>query len=296
ALAGDVLDMLKEDVGYFTAFDYPPVSSTLDIGGNLEVTPPTDEHPFGRVYYGSDESTDTRFTYIKREINEGFQRFFERQELQSPINLTTDWLIVGHVDELVTFVPQPDGGMKMLISSPALALKILRAEDASHPLNSRYRDAYGLLTVGQMLSRKYPALGLNAVELNMAVDEKLFGLDHSSPSDGSVKKIFMDALGLEESDIIEVPVFYQNFDFKAAQFSVIAQTPALVNLHCMERDMLVPRPFIPSIAADFEEAMKETNMKIHWIDDWQIYHVADGEIHCGSNSRRGFFDKKWWNN
>ena len=32
-----------------------------------------------------------------------------------------------------------------------------------------------------------------------------------------------------------------------------------------------------------------------YIDDWLIYHLNNGEVHCGSNERRTIpSDPKWW--
>jgi len=36
------------------------------------------------------------------------QEFLWAQKVQEPIALFSDWLIVGHVDEFMTFVPAPD--------------------------------------------------------------------------------------------------------------------------------------------------------------------------------------------
>lgn len=36
------------------------------------------------------------------------RNFLYAQRVQSPIELFTDWLFVGHVDEFMTFVPAPD--------------------------------------------------------------------------------------------------------------------------------------------------------------------------------------------
>jgi hypothetical protein len=42
---------------------------------------------------------------------------------------------------------------------------------------------------------------------------------------------------------------------------------------------------------------KEGNgLKVYFADDWDVYHILDGEVHCGSNPEAGapFLDKKWW--
>ena len=59
-LENEVAELLRPDIGYFKAFSYPANGNSLDYGGNLEVTPPTRAHPYGRVYYGGTPSVSSR--------------------------------------------------------------------------------------------------------------------------------------------------------------------------------------------------------------------------------------------
>lgn len=54
--------------------------------------------PFGQ---STARSAGRRMTKVVRE-------FLYAQQVQSPVELYSDWLTVGHVDEFVTFVPLPD--------------------------------------------------------------------------------------------------------------------------------------------------------------------------------------------
>lgn len=55
------------------------------------------------------------------------RRFLYAQKVQSPIEIFTDWLTVGHVDEILSFVPaQNDKGFTVLLASPRKAQAILR--------------------------------------------------------------------------------------------------------------------------------------------------------------------------
>jgi protein-arginine deiminase len=47
-------------------------------------------------------------------------------------------------------------------------------------------------------------------------------------------------------------------------------------------------PFINA----FEDAMP-AGMQLHVVDDWDVYHMALGEVHCGSNVQRTPMDT-WW--
>jgi protein-arginine deiminase len=35
-------------------------------------------------------------------------------------------------------------------------------------------------------------------------------------------------------------------------------------------------------------------IQVRFIDDWDLYHLNDGEVHCSSNDIRQIPNKKWW--
>ena len=38
-----------------------------------------------------------------------------------------------------------------------------------------------------------------------------------------------------------------------------------------------------------------TGITVHYIDDWLIYHLGRGEVHCSSNDKREIASgSKWW--
>ncbi|WP_338185864.1 protein-arginine deiminase family protein [Thalassospira tepidiphila] len=129
--------LLSADVGVF----YPAAGSTDDIvsgnyGGNIAVTPPvkkttlagTTSYRFGRIYYGHNQ---------KHLVDQSSRDFLAAQNMQEPIVLNTDWLFVGHVDEMMTFVPDPNPAdpfkkWKLLVASPAEAYRILNDNSVAH--------------------------------------------------------------------------------------------------------------------------------------------------------------------
>jgi hypothetical protein len=65
-------------------------------GGNIEGLPVSALHPYGRVIVGSTLKNRQRTVY----------NFLKNQKIQGDlIELDTDWLRVGHVDELISIVP-----------------------------------------------------------------------------------------------------------------------------------------------------------------------------------------------
>ena len=95
-----------------------------DWYGNVEATPPhTDRQgrrfPYGRVITGKhDELT----------MHPGVLKFLEAQGVQwPPIVVDTSWLAIGHVDEVVNFVPaKTKAGFKVLLPSPKAARDMLQ--------------------------------------------------------------------------------------------------------------------------------------------------------------------------
>jgi len=85
-----------------------------DNGGNYLVSPSTEEHPWGRIIFGEG------IIYVKYVCNLG--DFLCAQRLQEPIILDPTWLRVGHVDEIIAFIPKP---YKILISNSRLAYSLL---------------------------------------------------------------------------------------------------------------------------------------------------------------------------
>lgn len=58
------------------------------------------------------------------------QDFLWAQKVQEPIALFSDWLIVGHVDEFMTFVPAPDRKVnKDTTCTDKLKYDIMRRKD-----------------------------------------------------------------------------------------------------------------------------------------------------------------------
>ncbi|RKH02266.1 hypothetical protein D7X74_37315 [Corallococcus sp. CA047B] len=105
--------------------------SDMNKLGNLEVTPPVMDHkgrnfPFGRIYYGDGAGA-------RRRLDPNVQAFLKAQRVQAPIVIDTGWLDVGHVDEILSFVPAEDGGWKLCLPSPLLALTLLEGVLKAEP-------------------------------------------------------------------------------------------------------------------------------------------------------------------
>lgn len=56
------------------------------------------------------------------------QDFLWAQKVQEPIALFSDWLLVGHVDEFMTFVPAPDRKVTKFSTEVNLVLHMLDSD------------------------------------------------------------------------------------------------------------------------------------------------------------------------
>ncbi len=292
-LQTQVRKLLDKDVGWYQAFAYPQSSTedlSLTYGGNVEVSPPTARYPFGRVYYGSIVISGNN--YENRKFDARFKKFFERNSIQAPIELHTNWLAVGHIDEVVSFVPDyAAGGNKVLISSPKLAYDILGRLNRNTQLDGRYDLEFGLFIVGDFFTVPFGQQTLKAY--NMEIDRRIFGTNHRMADPNSIKGRLKAALGLQESDFVEVPTVFFNAR-KGNVLNALALTPGVVNLSSMGEYSLLPRPFLPEFKTATDTALRNLGQKPLWINNWKVYHARSGEVHCGTQELRQSFSKKWW--
>ncbi|NXU81827.1 PADI1 deiminase, partial [Oreotrochilus melanogaster] len=120
-----VRSILGPDFGY-VARQAAEAASNLDSFGNLEVSPPVTvqgkEFPLGRILIGS---SFPRFG--GRRMAKAVKDFLVAQQVQAPVELFSDWLQVGHVDEFLSFVPAPDRkGFRLLLASPSACYQLLK--------------------------------------------------------------------------------------------------------------------------------------------------------------------------
>ena len=93
----------------FGMFEEGSVDVGGNRGGNIEVSPPVPNHRLGRAVIGSNSSVTG---------------FIDNQGIQTHIDCDTSWLVVGHIDEVITFVPY-GGSFKVLVADTDLAISLL---------------------------------------------------------------------------------------------------------------------------------------------------------------------------
>lgn len=263
----------------------PAQATSWDSFGNLENSPPLTnggvEYPFGRSYYGKQGNLG---------IHDDMSDFLVAQDIQAPVELDTFWLCVGHVDEFSSFVPDPDSpkGYRFVISDVPSAYALLETLDPTMSLG-RYGPDHGFATVGDILDDT--ALR----NLNDALQE-----DELDP----IRETMIAEFGLEESDILYMPSLFETIG--GCGGGTAALVPGMVNLIVAnlengESHLFIPDPFFrgnadgqeadPMIQA-FSDNLPATLIP-HYVDDWDVYHLGLGEVHCGTNMTRTPTDN-WW--
>lgn len=278
-------DQIVQPNFFKNTWGIPGTQTSADSFGNLECSPPVTvngvEYPFGRIYYGKTPSWG---------INDVIDEFLESQEIQDPVQLDTEWLCVGHVDEFSTFVPDPNSakGFKLLYADVDAAFDLLESLPANMQL-PRYGNGHGYPSVGSMLSD----IGLRAENEDLRDDHLAYN-----------KQIFMTEFGLDESDIIGIPTLFERV--QGCQGGVAALMPGMVNLIVANFEGETPKLFVPDpffrstindqstdpLLAAFRDLMPE-GLECVFTDDWYTYHMALGEVHCGTNVLREPI-ANWW--
>ncbi|NXX42961.1 PADI2 deiminase, partial [Tricholaema leucomelas] len=187
------------DFGYVSRESLFEAITSLDSFGNLEVSPPVTvagkEYPLGRILIGSSFPTSAgrRMTKVVRD-------FLYAQQVQAPVELYSDWLSVGHVDEFVTFVPTSDAKrFRMLMASPAACYKLFR---------EKQKEGQGEAT---MFKGKRTGQGARGGLAQALVPSQPI-LCFCDPLQRCIdwnRDVLKKELGLTEEDIIDLPALFK---------------------------------------------------------------------------------------
>lgn len=280
-----IKQLLGPDFGYVTREPLFETVTSLDSFGNLEVSPPVTvngkEYPLGRILIGSSFplSGGRRMTKVVRD-------FLQAQQVQAPVELYSDWLTVGHVDEFMTFIPIPGKKeFRLLMASTSACYQLFREKQkAGHGEAVMFKGLGGMsskrITINKILSNE-----------SLTQENQYFQrcLDWN-------RDILKRELALTEKDIIDLPALFKMDENHQAR----AFFPNMVNMIVLDKDLGIPKPFGPQVE---EECCLETHVRglleplglaCTFIDDISAYHKFLGEVHCGTNVRRKPFAFKWW--
>lgn len=225
-----------------------PKRRWIDWYGNLEVTPPLPGHPHGRILIGQQKDLGFHPQALK---------FLQDQGVQwPPIIVDVSWLVIGHVDEAVAFVPA-ESGFKVLVPSPDVWLEASAQLSDNH---KAFEERVDSPTIG-----KLRAAARN--EENRAVQS-------------SIEKIAAQMIkecSLKSDDIIYLPGIFESGG---------AMTPSLVNGLMADGRFIMTDPCSQALRDYTIEKFKVTSATPSFIPAWDGYHSRGGEVHCGTNALR----------
>jgi protein-arginine deiminase len=104
-----------------------------------------------------------------------------------------------------------------------------------------------------------------------------------------------DQTGITDAEIIHIPFLHQ----PASGYSVAYQPGTVNGIYLSDTVFGPPKPHGPKIngtdifEAQLIEAFSPYGITVHFIEDWDLYHRLDGEVHCGSNATRQVANY-WW--
>lgn len=260
---------------------------SLNSFGNLETIPPYTldgkSYPLGRILRGS---TSTFFP------DKTFTKLLEGQGMQPFVDVDTSWLVVGHIDETVSFIKaKSPRGWVLLANDPTVAKKMLEdqvtAGKGSTPMfiGKEWYDDNGRGTPAQV-----------TIDQVLADTDVMSASAEASTEVASQLAKIKKETGLTDAEIVKIPFLHTSM-----QGLSYAYIPGMVNgIYIADGHFVAPKPHGPVIDGKdiFEEAMiaalKPYGVAVHFAENWSEYHAGLGEVHCGSNARRQVPDTKWW--
>jgi hypothetical protein len=195
--------------------------------------------------------------YSARILEPSFRNFLAAQGVQPIFTFDTSWLHVGHVDEVMIFVPSNAvKGYALLMSSTQLATAILEGaqilhitDAAAHPLTELFR--------GKEWVRRTASGARVEVDATVTVDDLL--TSHRDSNDElqterltPIENRLVAGLKLHPTDdIIHIPVYFDAMPLGSIGSGGLtsAHTPGMVNLQVFNHHVMVPRPFGPRMNA-----------------------------------------------
>lgn len=268
--------------------------TSLNYGGNLEVLAPHNgpdgNFPVGRMIYGGGSGGTINGIGYSDSMEPSQVAWMDAQEVQAPaLEVSSEWLVVGHIDEIFQQVPVWEGGeitgSKIVIASPQLA------QDVLEDLSAQGKDNLEIFT-GRRDYESSVATMLRDEELmsyNARVQARI----------DSIQTVIQDATGLPDEDFLRVPVLYEADVYNGMDLS-IALNPGIQNLVTAGTTLFLPDPEGPLEDGldHWQEATRTalsgTGLTLEFVDVFYGYHVQYGEAHCGTAVERTPMTTKWW--
>jgi protein-arginine deiminase len=251
---------------------------TMSSTGNFEAVPPYSQgrarFPNGRMIWGSGG---------RRTPDPAFIRMLRAQRTQRPVVIDTSWLAVGHVDEIISFVPTKSRrGWTIAVEDPRAGIRLLQ--------RLRATGAGG----APMFAGLARPGGKGIVRAARTVDSLLADSQAMEATRAAARHIdralaaVERATGVRDPEVIRVPTLYEHESGK-----LVSAVPATVNGVPLRPDeFAAPKPHGPIVdgrdafEAEIERQFAKQGVRMRWIEDWYYAHIVLGEVHCTSNVLR----------
>jgi len=275
--------------------------------GNLETVPPYTsksgkKYPAGRIIMGK---------HFERLPASAMLDFLHGQQIQSPLILEAGWLVIGHVDEFVQFLPYDnDLGFTIAIADTVSGIDMLKHLKATGQGGVR-----AISFDGDMQGREEPGLydTVDQILSNTTFsDVNAYAQRHIDAN----LQILLSEIPLSAEDVIYVPTLFRDTTYyddlgegdglpshgepiMEGERQLMAFHPASINGIVIGNHYFSPKPWGPLVngtdvlAQAVEKAYARAGMSVGYVDDFLSHHVGAGEIHCGSNTLRQT-DLTWW--
>ncbi|MBI4702452.1 MAG: protein-arginine deiminase [Deltaproteobacteria bacterium] len=264
--------------------NHPDDMDTLNSFGNTETVPPYDyggkNYPLGRIIRGS---------HPQFYPDKSLQKLFESQAVQPSLLIDTSWLLVGHIDETIShFKASSPRGWAILVADPALSKQMLQTQQGK---------GYGSYTMFKGLYWS------GSISAEVSIDEVLEDTDVMNTSAWAAVQIddqlqqYGQATGITLQEMVPAAFLFM----KSEGYAVAYQPGTANNIYLSDHDYGAPKPHGPVIGGkdiyekQLSDALQPYGITVHYIEDWNLYHRLDGEVHCGSNTTRKISNStKWW--
>lgn len=261
-----------------------------DYGGNIEVTPDN------ILVLG-----DTASTKLKNLMDHhGYKN--------KTALLPTKWLMVGHVDEYLSFIPNENaaGGYTIVKADPALAFDLIKnaSTDELNKVNPTYKrqimniksyldgessfskrtpSDYDLTTTENILMNNTRDAGSKRI-MNQLVDlnRSISKVIDQAIEDLKAKVTEVTDGQHKEFSVVSFPTIFQGRKSGNTLNRCVALLPGTVNMLVVRDHTITPDAQLPLFNDNIRETMQTQGMKVHFLDDMP-YHNYAGEIHCGTN-------------
>ncbi|KAK6819324.1 hypothetical protein PG987_015807 [Apiospora arundinis] len=234
--------------------------------------------------------------------------FLEAQRVQSPLILETGWMVIGHVDEFVQFLPFNNSlGFTIAIADTHSALEMLKGVQASGNGKTNAISFNG--------TTDFPVAGVGMTVDQLMANETFITVNAYAQKyiDANLETLLAE-IPLDRAQVIRIPTLLHAAEgpghttdglpshaevVREGEYLTGSFWPANINGVVIGKHYVTPRSWGPVVDGvdvlqkRVEAAYAQAGMTLSYVDDFLSHHSGFGDVHCGSNTFRQT-DMAWW--